>query len=132
VWRHERGTEKDSAKVNGWLVTSHSNVLFDAAIAGEGVARIPDLTILSHLRSGRLVPVLLDWETTDSPPINLLYRPSKGRAPRVRLLIEFVTELFRKLEAEREGDSVARPSAEKPYWYRRPYGRASAALSETK
>ena len=55
--------------MTGRLVSSHSDVVLNAAITGEGVARIPDLTILPHLRQVRLVPVLLDWVTTDSPPV---------------------------------------------------------------
>lgn len=114
--------------MSGRLVSSHSEDVLNAAITGEGVARIPDLTIFPHLRQGRLMPVLLDWETRDSPPVNLLYRAGKSRVPRVKAFIEFATELFHKLEDDREGGAGL--SSVRPNWYGRPYGRASATVRE--
>lgn len=128
VWQHRRGAELESASVSGWLVSSHRDVILDAAIAGEGVARMTDLSIQRQIRGGHLVPVLLDWEATDAPPVNLLYRPNHRRTPRVRLFVDFVTDLFRKLEAEREGGVTAPLSTERPHWYRRGFGRASSSV----
>ena len=125
LWQHERNGEKESAKVGGWLTSSHRDVVRDAAIAGEGIARLSDFTIRSYLQSGRLVPVLLDWETKDAPPVNLLYRPNHRRNPRVQPFIQFVTELFRNLESEREDGTAPRLLAERPHWHRRHYARAS-------
>ena len=128
LWEYERGTEKESAAVNGWLVSSHRDVLLDAAMAGAGVARLSDLTIHSHLKSGRLVPVLVDWETKHSPPVNLLYRANQRRTPRVRLFVDFVTQLFRDLENDRDAGLTEHVAAERPHWYRRRHVRASGVL----
>lgn len=125
LWEYERGGKREAAAVSGWLVSNHRDVLLDAAIAGTGVARFSDLSIRAHLLSGQLVPVLLDWETKHAPPVNLLYRANQKHTPRVRLFIDFVTDLFRRLEAERE--LAPRLAAERPYWYRRRHDRASAA-----
>ena len=124
-WEYERGGVKEAAEVKPWLVSSHRDVLLDAAIAGMGVARFTDLSIPRQLRGGQLVPVLLDWETKQSPPVNLLYRGSQKRTPRVRLFVDFATELFRELEAESEPGPKLAP--ERPVWYRRRHGRASAS-----
>jgi LysR family transcriptional regulator for bpeEF and oprC len=70
--------------------------------------------------------VLLDWEMKDAPPVNLLYRPNHRRTPRVRLFVDFVTGVFRDLEAER-GHGVTARHAERPDWYWRRAGRASTA-----
>jgi DNA-binding transcriptional LysR family regulator len=126
LWQYERGGEKESAAVSGWMVSDHRDVILDAVLAGEGVARFTDLPVRSHLQSGRLVPVLLDWETKDAPPVSLLYRPTQRRTPRVRLFVEFLTDLFRKLEAARTDAASAQLPSERPDWYRRQYGRASA------
>ena len=100
--------------------------MLDAVIAGEGVARFADLTTRGPLRSERLVPVLLDWEAMESPRVDLLYRPAHRRIPRVRLVIDFLTGLFRKLEAGRAGEN-APPPAERPRWVGRHYRRTSSA-----
>lgn len=82
----------------------------------------------SPLPSGRLVPVLADWKTKHSPPVNLLYRANQRRTPRVRLFADFVTQLFHNLEKERDTGLIEPVVAERPHWYRRRHGRASAAL----
>ena len=127
LWQLERNGVKESVAARGWLVSSHRDVVLDAALAGEGVVRLTDLTIRTHVRSGRLVPVLLDWDMQDAPPVDVLYRPNQRRIPRVRLFIDFVTELFREMEADRGEKAGAHLHAERPRWWAR-HGRASVAI----
>jgi LysR family transcriptional regulator, regulator for bpeEF and oprC len=126
LWEYERGGVKEAVAVSGWMVSDHRDVILDAVLAGEGVARFTELPVRAHLQSGRLVPVLLDWETKDAPPVNLLYRAGQRRTPRVRVFVEFLTDLFRRLEEARADSSAAQLPSERPDWYRRAYGRASA------
>jgi DNA-binding transcriptional LysR family regulator len=126
LWEHERKGEKEAAAVTGWLVSSHRDIILDAAIAGVGVARFTDLSIRVPLQSGKLVPVLVDWDSKHAPPISLLYRSSQRRLPRVRAFVDFLTDLFRRLEAEREPGHAVKIEAERPHWYRRRHDRASA------
>jgi LysR family transcriptional regulator, regulator for bpeEF and oprC len=125
-WEHERNGQKESASVSGWLVSTHRDDILEAVINGQGVARFTDLSIRQPLREGRLVPVLLDWESRHSPPINLLYRSSQRRIPRVRLFIDFLVRMFRRMEEEREPELVVHLTPERPDWYRRRHARASA------
>lgn len=127
LWEFTRGEERRSVKVNGWLVSNAREVALDAVLRSQGVGRFNEMTTRSHVQGGRLVPALLDWEVQGGPPTNLLYRASARRNPRARLFIEFALQLLQQLEAE--GRSLAQhPSAERPAWHRRGYGRASAAL----
>jgi len=128
LWQYERGSEKESVTARGWLVSNNRYVTLNAALSGEGVVRISDLLTGEYLRSGLLVPVLLDWEMSDSPPFNLLYPANQQRNQRTRLFIDFVIEAFRELEAESGYGAKRRQFAERPYWHRRQHRRASAAL----
>ena len=109
----------------GWLTTSnaHRDLVIELALAGHGVIRILDWTELPDLASGSLVRALPDWESTEAVPVNLLYRASVRRIPRVRLFIEFAIELFRELDRVRGQEVVG---TERPRWLWRHYGRASA------
>lgn len=127
LWRYERNGETESVAVSGWLLSNHRDVNLDAVLAGEGVARISDISAEAHFASGRLVPVLLDWEMKDTPPVNLYYRPNQRRNSRVRVFIDFVTVLFRELEAARERGVAVRLS-DRPEWYGRRYGHVSTAV----
>ena len=127
LWEFQRGQEAEAVTVRGWLLTSnaHREMVVSHALAGEGVVRAMDWTNLDDIASGALVPALGDWESHGAPPVNLLYRASVRRTPRVRLFIEFVTELFLELETIR-GQSVAYGG--RPEWMGRNYGRSSAML----
>ena len=96
------------------------------ALAGQGVVRVPDWTNLHDIASDGLVRALGDWESTESPPVNLLYRANVRRIPRVRLFIDFVIELFLDLEAIR-GQPLS--ASARPDWLGWHYSRASAMLT---
>ena len=125
LWSFRRGEQAESVTVTGWLVTSnpHRDGAMNIVFEGGAVVRGIDLANRERLRSGALVPVLTDWEATEAPPVNLLYRPSCRRIPRVRLFIDFVTAIFRDLDRERHRRIV--PSG-RPVWMRQHSGLASA------
>ena len=125
LWTFTRGDETVSVAVKGWLTTSnaHRDTVLDLALAGEGVVRLLDWTDRDRFESGALVRALADWESPEAPPVNLLYRASVRRFPRVRLFIDFAIELFREIEVAR-GQHVK--ASEAPPWLWRRLGRASA------
>lgn len=127
LWTYERNGVRETAAVKGWLVSNHRDDIVRAVLDGAGIARFSDLTVQEHLRTGRLVPALADWESKESPPVNLLFRPAHRRLPRVQLFAEFAAELFARLERERQPRPASRYPAERPAWYRRRRTRASAA-----
>lgn len=134
-WPFVRGKEEEAAVVNGWLSTSNTNrdLVVAAALAGEGVVRTVDIAIEEHLRAGRLVPVLTDWEIIDSPLVRLMYRPAAGRMPRVRAVMEFLVELFKDTERRCSELVGERPAGSAPAWVGpRPYRRASTAAAQRK
>jgi LysR family transcriptional regulator for bpeEF and oprC len=122
MWEFERDNAIESVTVHGWLSSSLRDVVLDAALAGEGVVRTTDLTTRPYLEAGRLVPVLQDWHARNAPPVNVLFRPKHRRTPRVRILVDFATEVFRRLEAERESAVAV---STRPEWYDKRYARAS-------
>jgi DNA-binding transcriptional LysR family regulator len=127
LWNFTRGTETVSVAVKSWLTTSnaHRDTALDLALAGEGVMRLLDWTDRDRFESGALVRALGDWESPEAPPVNLLYRASVRRIPRVRVFIDFVVELFREIETAR-GQQVA--ASEAPAWLWRRLGRASEVV----
>lgn len=129
-WPFVRGNEKEAAVVNGWLSTSNTNrdLIVAAALAGDGVVRTVDIAIDEHLRAGRLIPVLTEWDIVDSPLVRLMYRPAAGRMPRVRTVMEFLVELFNDIERRCVEIVGERPAGSAPAWVGpRPYWRASTA-----
>jgi DNA-binding transcriptional LysR family regulator len=127
LWDFACGADKVSVRVGGWLSSTDREVILDAVMAGEGVGRFSELSTRGLLQSGRLVPALSDWEVQGGPPLNVLYRASHRRTPRVRAFLDFFADLLDQLDAAAPG-AVQPDFVDMPQWHRRGYGRASAVL----
>lgn len=88
--RHGLDAERQRVSVAGPLRAGNSEVLRDAALAGLGVALLPDFSAAAAMRSGRLRELLPDWR-----PVGVFgdsiyaIHPWSSTTPRpVRLLVE--------------------------------------------
>ena len=63
VWSftQDQAPEPVNVPVRGSLAANNSEALREAALAGAGVALLPDFSAQDALRKGQLVPVLPDW-----------------------------------------------------------------------
>lgn len=61
VWDFERRGRKVNVRVDGPLIFNTSPPQVDAALAGLGIALLPEDEVMSHVTAGRLVSVLEDW-----------------------------------------------------------------------
>lgn len=82
--------------VTGPLAASNSEALRDAALAGLGIALVPDFSAQAALQAGKLVEVLPDWRPvgTFSETIHAI-RPYSAHVPRaVSVFVEWLREAF--------------------------------------
>jgi LysR family transcriptional regulator, regulator for bpeEF and oprC len=131
-WDFHKGDERVSVTVRGWLLTDNAlrDMVIDIAVAGGGVVRLLDWHERAgkELATGALVPALADWHQPDVPPVNLLYPPSVRRIPRVRLFIDFVTQVFNDIERQRDRRA---PASAPPEWRKAHRARASSVARKT-
>lgn len=78
-WEFERDREEFAVEVPGALTLDDNDLLIMAAMAGLGIAYVPEPFARSGLDDGRLVAVLLDW----CPPFGglALYYPGHRHVP---------------------------------------------------
>lgn len=127
LWEFTRDGETVQVPVRGWLSSNAREAVLDMVLGGHGVGRFTELTTREPVRSGRLVPVLRDWEVQGGPPVNLLFRGKARRTPRLRVFIDYALQCLRDLDAP--GDALSpRVSTDRPAWHLRGYGRASATV----
>lgn len=127
LWEFRRGGETLQVPVHGWFTSNAREAVLDLVIRGHGVGRFTELTTRDPVQSGRLVPVLLDWEVQGGPPVNLLYKGSARRTLRLRVFIDFAMQCLRELDPG-VNSTGAKGAADRPAWHVRGYGRASATL----
>ena len=88
-WRLTRDGETFSLAINSVLCSNNGDVLRAAAVAGQGIAKLPTFLVGPDIRDGRLKIVLAQF-----PPVDLgvfaLYAPNRYLAAKTRLLIDFL------------------------------------------
>lgn len=73
------------------LVTDDMSQLLHAAIAGVGVAQLPDIVADSAIASGALVDLLPEW-TPAAGTVQAIFPSRRGLLPSVRSLIDFLAK----------------------------------------
>ncbi len=79
------------------MSASDMTLLRDCAIAGAGIALLPEIACRDALLSGALVPVLPDWRSRDGM-LYLVFTSRRGLLPGVRKVIDFLVKTFRSLD----------------------------------
>lgn len=87
AWEFEKGGRAMQVRVDGQLVFNGIYEVLDAALAGFGLAYLPEDLARPHLASGALVQVLEDW----SPPFpgyHIYYPSRRQSSPAFTLLVD--------------------------------------------
>jgi DNA-binding transcriptional LysR family regulator len=79
--------------VHGRFKADNGEALLAAALAGLGIAGLPDFMVDQHLATGALVPVLADYPPPEGG-IYVVRPPGDFPARKVRALIEIMVERF--------------------------------------
>jgi DNA-binding transcriptional LysR family regulator len=78
AWEFQKGNRELKVRVDGQLTFSASSHLLAAALAGQGLAYIPEGMVQAHVGKGRLTRVLAEW----CPPFSgyHLFYPSRRQS----------------------------------------------------
>ncbi len=87
AWEFERGGRELRVRVEGQLVFGTTALILDAALAGFGLAYLPEDQVAAQLADGRLVRVLADWCEPFSG-YHLYYPSRRQHTPAFALLVE--------------------------------------------
>lgn len=88
AWEFEKHGRRLNVRVDGQLAFNGSTHVMAAALAGHGLACIPEESALAHIAAGRLVHVLADWMPVFEG--YHLYYPSRHHAPAFQLFIDAI------------------------------------------
>lgn len=93
AWQFVDGEKFITLRPNGRFKADNGAALVDAAIAGLGIARVPDALTADHIASGVLVPILTDYP---QPPAGIFVVRPPGQFPtrKIRILTEMLIACF--------------------------------------
>ena len=86
AWEFEKGGREIKVHVEGQLVFNGTAPMLDAALAGFGLAYVPEDTVQTHIADGRLIRVLADW-CPSYPGYHLFYPSRRQPTPAFALLV---------------------------------------------
>ena len=87
AWEFEKAGREVQVRVEGQLTFNETAPMLDAALAGFGLAYLPEDSVQGHLADGRLVRVLADW-CPPYPGYHLYYPSRRQPTPAFRLLVD--------------------------------------------
>ena len=87
AWEFEKGGRELRVRVEGQLVFNNIALRLSAALAGFGLAYLPEDQVRTQLAAGRLVRVLADW-CPPFPGYHLYYPSRRQPRPAFALLVE--------------------------------------------
>ena len=100
IWQfRDRANQSTDIPVAGNFQTNNGDSLRSATLSGLGVALLPGWTVNAHLKSGALVRVLSDFETTVSDldfGIYAVYPSRRNLSVKIRLFLDHLGEHFSK------------------------------------
>jgi DNA-binding transcriptional LysR family regulator len=87
AWEFERNRRKLNVRVDGQLIFNTVPQIVTAALAGFGLACLPEDVVITEIRKGRLKRVLEDW-CPPFPGFHLYYPSRRHASPAFALLVE--------------------------------------------
>ncbi len=87
AWEFERAGRELNVKVEGQLVFNNSRQILEAALAGFGVAYLPENTAAPHIERRRLVQVLDNW-CACFPGYHIYYPSRLQSSPTLALVVD--------------------------------------------
>lgn len=95
-WRFTGPEGEIDVHVSGSLRSNNSESVRQAALAGIGIAQLSELQVVDDIRHARLYRLLADF-TPQRQSVHVVYPSRRHLAPRVRVVIDFLTEYVRRV-----------------------------------
>jgi DNA-binding transcriptional LysR family regulator len=91
VWTLNSGSRSVDVAIRARLTVNEPDMLRAVALAGFGIALLPDTHYAKDLDAGRLVRLLPDWSSAGAA-VNAVYPTTRHHSPKVMAFVDFLKE----------------------------------------
>lgn len=92
TWPFQQGAEVIYQRINPTFFANNGDLIRMAALAGHGIALMPDFLVQEDLASGALVPLLTDFRLPDLP-VSIVYPSRRNMSAALRAFLDFTAGL---------------------------------------
>ena len=92
-WKFEQDGKAIELTVDSYLRFDNSEVILEAVIQGAGVVQLPKFIAANAIARGELQPILQSYGSQVALPIVVLYPQKRYLSAKVRVFVEFMTDL---------------------------------------
>lgn len=93
-WSFNIGGEPVTIEVRGPIAADSAHMLLKLAVSGAGIIRFGDIIVAGAIQSGRLVPLIENFQQLASFPFWAIFQRRRQRTPRIKAFLDFLTERF--------------------------------------
>jgi DNA-binding transcriptional LysR family regulator len=93
VWTFRDGDAQERVEVRGHLIANNPDVLFEAVLAGRGIALMPEWLVAPEIGAGRLLRLFENVEVNPhagDAVIYAAYLPNRRHSSKVRTFVQFL------------------------------------------
>jgi DNA-binding transcriptional LysR family regulator len=96
VWTFAQEGELISVRISGNFRANNSEAVRDAALGGLGIALLPTFAAWHDVRSGKLIPLLPEWQPhgTFGSTLIAYFIADRHLTPKIRTLVDFLVKRF--------------------------------------
>jgi LysR family transcriptional regulator for bpeEF and oprC len=107
-WRLARGKSVEKQAINGSMILNSGEALVSAAVSGLGLVQLAEYYVRPQIDAGTLVEVLANHRT-HAYDIAVVFQHRKRLAPRLRVFVDFLVEMFEPPPWQRQALSAGHP-----------------------
>ena len=94
-WEFARDGQQVQLTLDGILAVNDHDANVVAGLMSLGIVKVANYVARPYLESGQLKQVLTDW-TAEQFPISVMYAQSRHLSAKVRIFVDWVSELIRQ------------------------------------
>jgi LysR family transcriptional regulator, regulator for bpeEF and oprC len=98
IWKFNQAGEELALPVSSYLQFDYAEAILEAGISNGGIIQAPQYIVAEAIAGGQLQPILTNYQSHLSKLISVLYPQKQYLSAKVRVFVEFMTELMTDLK----------------------------------